>query len=115
MFIYNRKTNKIFNLNAVANIFVGREGDSVSLGLNSGQISKFKEYNSEQEAREAIAMLAETIRVGKSEIFTMPESEELKQRIQNSKHLQMLTIDISIRILQIVLMTMSQISPFLIS
>lgn len=52
MFIYNRKTNKIFNLNAVANIFVGREGDSVSLGLNSGQISKFKEYNSEQEARE---------------------------------------------------------------
>ena len=35
--------------------------------------------------------------------------------IQNSKHLQMLTIDISIRILQIVLMTMSQISPFLIS
>lgn len=27
-------------------------------------------------------MLAETIRVGKSEIFTMPESEELKQRIQ---------------------------------
>lgn len=82
MFIYNRKTNKIFNLNAVANIFVGREGDSVSLGLTSGQISKFKEYNSEQEAREAIAMLADTIRVGKSEIFTMPESEELKQRIQ---------------------------------
>lgn len=64
------------------NVFIGRDGNSVVLGLTNGQISKFKEYNTEQEASEAIAMLAEAIRLGKSELFEMPDSETVKNHIQ---------------------------------
>lgn len=63
-------------------VFIGQEGSFVLLGLVSGQISKFKEYNSEQEAGEAIAMLEEAIRLGKSELFEMPESDVVKSHIQ---------------------------------
>ena len=82
MFIFNQSTNKLFNLDTVADVFIGRDGSSVSLGMVTGQINKLKDYNSEQEAGEAIAMLVEAIRMGKGEVFEMPDSETVRSRIQ---------------------------------
>lgn len=83
MYLYSRKRGAIYNLNQVADIFIGRQGNTVSLGLNDGRTLVFEEYSTEALAREAVYMLAETIGHGKINVFAMPEESEVQQRLNN--------------------------------
>lgn len=80
MFLYDKEDCKIVNMNAVHKIFPSKDGNAVSMLTENG-VSKVREYENEAEAREAIAMLAEYIRMGKGEIFCFPDEETIRTRI----------------------------------
>ena len=58
MFLYE-KQRTIINLDAVKDIFPGREPGTLAVSFMSGITSKISVYSSEVEAKKAIEMIAE--------------------------------------------------------
>lgn len=85
MYIYNKQTGKMLNLDKAVDIFPGRNEGTVTIGLDKGGSTVFANYDSEQEAKEMISMLAEYMETAKREVFTVPGSEEVKARIVNRR------------------------------
>lgn len=85
MFIFNKQTGKMLNLDKAVDIFPGRNAGTVTIGLDKGATTVFANYESEQEAKEMIAMLAEYMETAKREVFVTPEIEEVKARIANRR------------------------------
>lgn len=85
MFIFNKKTGKLLNLDKVAEVLVGREGNKLTIARESGAMGIFADYNTEAEAREAISMMVEFMNTGKRDVFILPDEEEIKARIRNRK------------------------------
>ena len=85
MYIFNKKTGKLLNLDKVTEVLVGREGNKLTIARENGAMGIFADYNTEAEAREAISMLVEFMNTGKREVFTLPDEEEIKVRIRNKK------------------------------
>lgn len=84
MFIYDKSKGYIVNVNEVKDIFLGRDRGTVAVGLRDGGTTKLRVYESEEEARTAIDMLAESIAVSKREIICMPTSEEIRVKLRNT-------------------------------
>lgn len=82
MYLYSRR-GRIYDLNKAAEVFVGRAGNTVSLGLSDGRTFVLEEYQTGEHAKEAIAMIAEALATGKTLVFTMPEEQELQLRLKN--------------------------------
>ncbi len=84
MFLYGKQKNTIINLDVIKDIFLGREEGSVAISFKNGSTTKFVQYNSEVEAKEAISMLAERLAVSNRMVVNMPELEEVKIRLRNT-------------------------------
>lgn len=85
MFIFNKKTGKLLNLDKVAEVLVGRERNKLTIARENGAMGIFADYNTETEAKEALSMLVEFMNTGKREVFILPDEEEIKARIRNRK------------------------------
>lgn len=84
MFLFNRNTGKIFNLDKIIDIFPGPTPGAVLIEIDNGSTVLFAKYDSKQEAKEAIAMLADFIERTNQKVFTVPTSKEVKARIANT-------------------------------
>lgn len=84
MFLYNRQSCNIINTDFVYKIFIGRDDGSVAIA-NANSVSKIAVYDTDAEAREAIEMLAEHIRVNGDKIFYFPDNETVRARVINRK------------------------------
>ena len=82
MFLYE-KQRTIINMDAVKDIFPGREPGALTIGFMSGVTSKISAYDSETEVRKAIEMIAEQMASGRHEIIHVPTAEEVRTRLRN--------------------------------
>ena len=87
MFLYE-KQRTIINLDAVKDIFPGREPGTLAVSFMSGITSKISVYSSEVEAKKAIEMIAEQMEIGKLIVIRVPTAEEVRTRL---KHTHLLT------------------------
>lgn len=85
MFILNKETGKLYNLDKVMEIIVGRAGNTISVGMEGGVIRVFADYDTEAEAKEAVCMLAEMLNTGKREVLALPDKEEVRNRLRHRK------------------------------
>lgn len=84
MFLYERQRT-IINLDAVKDIFPGREPGSLAVSFMSGITSKISVYSSEIEVKKAIEMIAEQMATGKTTVIRVPTAEEVRTRLKNTR------------------------------
>lgn len=84
MFLYE-KQRTIINLDAVKDIFPGREPGTLAVSFMSGITSKISVYSSEIEAKKAIEMIAEQMTTGKTTVIRVPTAEEVRTRLKNTR------------------------------
>lgn len=84
MFLYE-KQRTIINLDAVKDIFPGREPGTLAVSFMSGITSKISVYSSEVEAKKAIEMIAEQMATGKMTVIRVPTAEEVRTRLKNTR------------------------------
>lgn len=85
MFVFNKKTGKLLNLDKISELLIGREGNKLTIARENGAMGVFADYNTEAEAREALAMLVEFMNTGKREVFILPDEEEIRAHIRAGK------------------------------
>ena len=83
MFLYEEQ-RAIINMDAVKDIFPGREPGSLAISFVSGVTSKISVYASEIEVKKAIEMIAEQMTSGKKEVVRVPTVEEVRNRLKNT-------------------------------
>ena len=64
-FLYRREKAYMANLDAVKDIFLGRDTGVVAIGFENGSMAKIAIYDSNDEAMEAIAMIVEQMNTGR--------------------------------------------------
>lgn len=84
MFLYE-KQRTIINLDAVKDIFPGREPGALAVSFMSGITSKISVYSSEIEVKKAIEMIAEQMATGKTTVIRVPTAEEVRTRLKNTR------------------------------
>ena len=82
-FLYHRGKSYMVNLDAVKDIFLGRDTGSVSMGFLNGAATKLAMYDSNDEAMEAIAVIAEQMNVGSRTVIEVPDVEKVRIRLRN--------------------------------
>lgn len=86
MFLYENK-RAIINMDAVKDIFPGREPGTLAVSFMSGVTSKIPAYSSDIESKKAIEMIAEQMATGKMTIIRIPTAEEVRTRLKNTHFL----------------------------
>lgn len=82
-FLYHREKAYMANLDAVKDIFLGRDTGSVSIGFVNGITTKIAVYDSNDEAMEAITMIVEQMNAGSRTVIEAPDAEKVRRRLRN--------------------------------
>lgn len=79
MIIINKTKTHIVNFDSVAEVRMSRIDSAIKIDFSNGSCYDLERYDTEEEARIAMEMLCDS--VGKSEVFIMPTSEQIHNRI----------------------------------
>ena len=82
-FLYRREKAYMANLDAVKDIFLGRDTGVVAIGFENGSMAKIAIYDSNDEAMEAIAMIVEQMNTGRRTVIEVPDAEKVRIRLRN--------------------------------
>lgn len=78
MLVVSKSRGAIVNMNNIACMYIG-ERTTIKVSYVQGSGCQVASYNTQEEAEEALKMLAESI--GKAEVFFFPEDEVVRARI----------------------------------
>lgn len=79
MFIVSKDKKAIINIGQVAAMYIGSDGCSIKADYRSGNGCQLGKYNSDQEARKVVEIIADSI--GKTEVCYMPDDDSVKARM----------------------------------
>jgi len=79
VFIVSKDKKAIINLEQVATMYIGSDSCSVKADYRSGNGCQLGRYNSDQEARKAVEIVADSI--GTMEVCYMPDDDSVKARM----------------------------------
>lgn len=79
MIIINKTKTHIVNFDSVAEVRMSRIDGAIKIDFSNGSRYDLDRYDTEEEARTAMEMLCDSI--GKSDVFVMPTSEQIHNRI----------------------------------
>lgn len=78
MLVVSKSRGAIVNVSNIACMYIG-ERATIKVSYVQGSGCQVASYNTQEEAEEALKMLAESI--GKAEVFFFPEDEAVRARI----------------------------------
>lgn len=81
MFIVSKDRKSLINAEQVTCIYASTDGCSLKVDFQNGRGCQIGKYNSDGEARIAIGIIADSIKLGNMEVCFMPDDNAIKAKL----------------------------------